>query len=128
MAKIILVDDDELVLKSVAMLLKNEGHEVTVFSDGRLAKETLQKEKYDLMVADIRMEPMSGIELLGYSREHHPDMPCIVISACNTEQNIADCNRLGCVAFFCKPFDPTAFIAAVHQALAPPLRDAGPPA
>ena len=77
MAKILLVDDEDSVLKTIGMLFRSEGHEVTPIREGAKAAELVKSpEKFDLLITDIRMAPVDGMQLIKLARqatghEHH---------------------------------------------------------
>ncbi len=120
MAKIILVDDEQLILRSIGLFLKTEGHDVSLFSDGQEALDALESASYDLLITDIRMSPVNGLQLLRAAKRRSPTMPCIVISALSSSNNIDECRKLGCSAFLSKPFNIDKLVVAVKEALAHP--------
>ena len=117
MADILLVDDEESVLRSLKVLLSSEGHEVTAISDSGVVAETLNENSFDLLITDIRMSPLSGMDILKISHELRPDMPALVISAYGSEKTIEQAYSLGCVAYIRKPFSIEEVVTAVESAL-----------
>jgi DNA-binding NtrC family response regulator len=117
MSKILLIDDDEQVLKSLGMLLESEGHEVTSIRDPEKAEEAVRQEDCDLLITDVRMSPVDGIQLLRVAREAKPDVPTIVISAYTSEQTLKESMQFGCSAYIKKPFQIEEVLDAVKTAL-----------
>lgn len=117
MARILLIDDDESVARTLSMVIEQEGHNVTWITDSGSVLEYLSKEKYDLILTDIRMAPLSGMELMKIVRDKYPEIKIIVISAYGAESTIKECLSMGCVDYLRKPVTITRIIEAVNKAL-----------
>lgn len=118
MARILLVDDEESVLRTIGMLFRSEGHEVIPVREGAKALELLKSEdKFDLLLADIRMEPIDGMQVIQVSHELRPSMPIVVISAYCSEKIIRQAMALGCTSYVKKPFKLEEVLEAVRNAL-----------
>ena len=104
MSRILLVDDEQAILQSLSLLLKSEGHETTTITQGEMAKEALETDSFDLMITDIRMSPIDGMELLKIAQEYNPGMPSIVVSAYSSDEASDKAFELGCKAYIKKPF------------------------
>lgn len=118
MAKILLVDDDEDVLTTLRVLLKSEGHRVAAVTEGLEAMERLRSlEEIDLLVADLRMAPIDGLELIRVAREARPSLGIVVVSAYLDEKNIQRVKDLGCDRYVRKPFDIDEVLDAVRDVL-----------
>ena len=115
--KILIVDDEQAVLQSLDVLLTTEGYEVVAFRNGCQATEIIKNEPFDLLITDIRMTPVNGIELIRLARQRTPPVPCIVISAYNSDEAVQECYNSGCRSFFPKPFNVNKVVAAVQQIL-----------
>ena len=118
MAQILLVDDEQSVLASVRALLRSQGHEVETAMDGEEAAQKLQQQDFDVLVTDIRMRPIDGVQLMRLARERSPDMGIVVISAMTSEKTIALSSEAGCQAYVKKPFMPSDLLEAVKGVLA----------
>ncbi len=81
MAKIMVVDDEDAIRLLYSEELSEEGHEVSSYPDGESALEAFKKEKPDLVVLDITMPGMSGLEVVGKMKEMAPDTPVIISTA-----------------------------------------------
>ena len=125
MAKILLVDDNEINLMMTEMVLSEMHYEVETATSGEEAIEALQKYPYDLMLLDIVMGGMSGIETLKRIRET-PGISDIRTIFLTTSSQIADMTeaiRLGALEFIRKPTLPETIYFAVRQALLMPGKD-----
>jgi len=118
MARVLIVDDETDVLETLSVLLRSEGHEVVAVSEGLEAmKKVRSMEHFDLLVSDIRMAPIDGLELLEYARKDRPALAIVVISAYLDDEVIRRAEELGCSQFIRKPFKLEDVIFAIHKAL-----------
>ena len=117
MARILIVDDEVIVLNSMGILLKSEGHEVTALSKGDEACNLLQKRSFDLLITDIRMSPVDGMELIRFAHKQCPGMPVIVVSAYASDSTASESMAAGSVAYIKKPFKISEVLEAVTKAL-----------
>lgn len=99
MANILMVDDEEAVLKSLSMLLESDGHKVTAEPDSGKAVDLIKNEEFDLLVTDIRMYPVDGMDLMKLAKTIRPEMPIVVISAYTSDDIVAQAKAHGCVAY-----------------------------
>src|SRR5436305_13785575 len=86
MARILIVDDQEMMRDSLAATLAREGHEVVAAGDGTLALQRLTAARFDLLISDLKMPKMTGIELLGEAKKVRPEMPVVLMTAFATVQ------------------------------------------
>src|SRR3954449_3539728 len=105
MAKILVVDDQEMMRDSLAANLVREGHEVIAAGDGPAAVSRLQGQRYDLLITDLKMPRMTGIELLAEAKRLRPDMPVVLMTAFATVQTAVEAMKLGAYDYIQKPFD-----------------------
>lgn len=120
MAKILLVEDDELVRDMLAQVLKKASHEVTSAADGEEAAKLLQHMQPDVMVTDIIMPKKSGITLISEVKNCHPEMEIIAISGGGRLDPIGYLDlseNLGASVSFEKPVDNTALLMAIDLLL-----------
>ena len=83
MAKLLIIDDDDDTLQLLHLNLVAAGHEAVELSSGKHLVETLKEEKPDVVITDIYMPDVDGVEILTNIRESHSDLPVIVISGGN---------------------------------------------
>ena len=104
--KILVVDDDLISLKAVEKYLTGDGHTITTSVDGYEALKILEKEKYDLLIADIAMPRLSGFELLKHIKTNvDGSIPVILISAFQQSSIISNAFKLGANNFMNKPLN-----------------------
>ena len=117
MARVLIVDDEETILQSLEILLDTEGHEIAKFRDSQKAAEAIRAEKFDLMVTDIRMTPLDGVDLMKLAKQLQPQMGLVVVTAYVSEKTMQQSFDLGCVAYIKKPFKMQEVLDAVNLAL-----------
>ncbi|HDL77503.1 MAG TPA: sigma-54-dependent Fis family transcriptional regulator [Lentisphaerae bacterium] len=117
MAKILLVDDEPSILSVLSTLLKAEGHEVTPALGGEKGKELLAKEEFDLMISDIRMADMDGMQLLRLARKEQPQMAVIMITAYGSVETAVEAMKQGAFDYVTKPFKVDELLITVQRAL-----------
>jgi FixJ family two-component response regulator len=112
-----LVDDDPSVLRSVGRLLESDGFSVSAFSEPETFLEYLAANSVPLVVLDIWMEKMTGMELLAHLCATSPGTRVIFITGREDPAAEAVVKQAGAFAFFIKPFDNDQFLNAVHCGL-----------
>ncbi|MCF7855672.1 MAG: sigma-54 dependent transcriptional regulator [Candidatus Pacebacteria bacterium] len=116
-ARILVVDDEVSIVEVLKALLNREGYSVSTASDGEEALEQLREDKYDLMVSDIRMQPMDGITLLREARKLQNHLGVIMITAYATVETAVDAMKSGAFDYVCKPFKIDELLLTVQRAL-----------
>ena len=114
----ILIADDELRLrKVVAMFLRKSGHDVTEAVSGEQALELLKEKKPDLIVLDVRMANMSGIEATEAIKRDtdFADIPVILLTANVTSEEREHGLRAGAAAYITKPFSPKDLLEKINE-------------
>ncbi|MBC7784046.1 MAG: sigma-54-dependent Fis family transcriptional regulator [Burkholderiales bacterium] len=105
MARILVCDDQDLMRDSLASLLAREGHEVVAAGDGPQALQRLAIGKIDLMITDLKMPRMTGIELLTEAKKLRPELPVVLMTAFATVQTAVEAMKLGAYDYIQKPFE-----------------------
>jgi len=116
-----LVDDDPLVLRSTGLLLDSEGFAVRRFDNGEDFIAYVASHEVPLVVLDIWMQEMTGLEVLAQLCAISPQTHVIVITGREDSAARITAMQIGTVAFLIKPFDDEQFLEAVHRALGHPL-------
>ncbi|MDA9101155.1 response regulator [Omnitrophica bacterium] len=121
-SRILAIDDDILVRESLKILFKRAGYETTVVASGKEALAVIEKAPFDLIVTDIRMPEMNGIETLKELRIRRkkmklPDLPEIVITGYEDEGAYQEAKAMGVKAFIHKPFEWETFISTIQKYL-----------
>ncbi|NQT91703.1 MAG: sigma-54-dependent Fis family transcriptional regulator [Lentisphaerae bacterium] len=117
MATILLIDDEPNLLSVLRTLLKADGYDVTPVSDGEKAQELISSDDYDLMISDMRMSPVDGMQLLRQERSEKPAMCVIMLTAYGTVETAIEAMRLGAFDYVTKPFKPDELLITVRRAL-----------
>jgi CheY-like chemotaxis protein len=120
--KILVIDDEAMITKSLQKLLKKQGYEATIVSNGKEALEKVKVEDFDLLVLDIRMPEMDGIETIRNVRQIRsqsgkPQIPEIVITGYADEDKYKSAVELKVSAYLYKPFDTSEFLAIINKTL-----------
>lgn len=113
--KILVVDDQESIRKSLFQLLTNEGYEVDTAESGEKALEKLEKKEFNLILINIRMPGIDGIELLEKVRAKH--YKAIIITGYATLDQERACLNLGAKGIFRKPYDIHELLASIKRVL-----------
>jgi DNA-binding response OmpR family regulator len=104
--KILIVDDDKLMLEALSHYLVNEGYETSISEDGFHALDIIQKQKIDLVITDIMMPNISGLSLLNLLKQFYfNNIPVILISSLDQGDLILRSLGLGATDFLTKPID-----------------------
>lgn len=116
-ASILVVDDDELVRKTLSVLVSSLGYRCQLASDGVEAIKVLKSAKCDLVLSDVIMPNMDGLELLKYIIRHHVETDVIIATGYNEQTSYADVIRAGAIDFLKKPIDQAELEAKLARAL-----------
>ena len=101
--KILIVDHEPGMRKSLAIILRREQYEVTETASVAEAVGRLKGERYDLVIADLMMEPLNGLDLLTLIRRYRTTCPVIIMTAFGTPEARSEAAALGAVDFMGKP-------------------------
>jgi DNA-binding NtrC family response regulator len=103
--KILVIDDDPSIRNMLAIVLKKSGFDVTCTESGKTALEKLKKESFDLVISDIKMPDISGIDLLRKIKAISPEIPVILITAFASANDAVEAMKLGAEDYVTKPFN-----------------------
>lgn len=117
MSRILLVDDELNIITVLTTLLKAEGYEVVSARDGDTAHKIIRNENIDLMIADIRMSPVNGMELLQWARTEKPDMAVVMLTAFGSVDTAIEAMKKGAFDYITKPFKVDELLITVRRAL-----------
>ncbi len=104
--KILIADDDPIMLRTLELKLKREGHQVITTSDGRDALKAIETCGADLIITDIMMPFSSGLEIVAKVKSSAQNIPVIVLSAMGQESVVLEAFKLGADDYITKPFSP----------------------
>ncbi len=116
--KILVCEDDLMIKMAIVHKLKNDGYEVDVANDGNQATVLLHQNEYDLVMTDLLMPFVGGLELINTIRNVlHSRVPIIVLSILDNEESIIEAFKLGADDYITKPFSPKEFSLRVRRLL-----------
>jgi two-component system response regulator PilR (NtrC family) len=118
LGKILVIDDDLSLREVMEMIIRNAGHTVELADNGIKGLEMALEWEYDLIISDIRMPGLSGLEVLKRLREENRQTTLILISAYASDDKAVEAMKYGAYDFIPKPFRPAELILAVESALA----------
>lgn len=104
--KVLVVDDDPVVGKSIGRILSSRGYAVIAAAGGEEALDRLAREDYDMVYTDIRMPGMSGLEVARHIKESRPWLPVVIVTGYGNDANEAEAREIGVNAFLRKPLSP----------------------
>jgi len=115
--KAIVVDDESSVCEAVKAILELEGIDVTTFTDSVAASEDIKQNAYDLIISDLKMPKMTGLELYDAVKDAAPDSIFIIITAFGTIPSAVDAVKKGVYDYIPKPFTPDEVRAPLRRAM-----------
>jgi DNA-binding NtrC family response regulator len=115
--KILIVDDEKIVCDMAKRVLEHEGYEVETFTDSTLALERIKQEPFDLVITDLKMENVSGMDILKEVNNRYADTKVIMLTAYATLDAAIDAIREKIFDFFPKPVKIDDLKKSVKKAL-----------
>ncbi len=115
--RILVVDDEPNIREVVELYLRREGYKVEVTGDGAVALEAIERNQPDLIVLDLMLPGLGGIQLTRILREGHYDIPIIMLTAKGEEADRITGLELGADDYVTKPFSPKELVARVKAVL-----------
>ena len=116
-ATILVVDDERSMREMLSIVLQREGYRVLLADGGRAALDLLNQEPVDLLVSDIRMPDMSGVDVLREAKQADPALIGIMVTAFASTESAVEALRLGAHDYLTKPFDVDELKAKVREAI-----------
>jgi len=120
MARVLLVDDEPTILDVLSNVVRSVGHEPVTASRGDIAIDLLKDENFDLLISDLRMTPVDGMQVLAAAHRIRPAMPTLMLTAYSSEESRAEAGALGVFAYLTKPFGVKSLLDTITRALAAP--------
>ncbi len=102
--KVLVIDDEPIVCKRLKVTLEKMGFEVETFTDSVAALERLKKTDFDIIVTDLKMEKVDGIQILEAAKQKNPQTEIIIITGFATSEAAKDALKKGAFDFIAKPF------------------------
>ncbi len=106
MARLLVVDDEKSICSTIEAAMKSAGHAVEVADSGELAIALMRKNTPDILLTDLRMDGMSGLDLLGKAREYFPSVSVVIMTAYGTIDTAVTAMKNGAYDYLVKPFTP----------------------
>jgi DNA-binding NtrC family response regulator len=116
MPRVLVVDDEVQVCRSCEKILVREGYEVVMAADGIDAVDRLRRERFDLVITDLRMAELGGLELLETLRRDHPSIVAIAMTGYATIASAVETMKGGAFDYVPKPFTPAELSAVARRA------------
>ena len=116
-ARILIADDEEIVIRSCLRILDGDDFQVEAVQDGREALRKIEENPYDVMILDIMMPNMDGLEVLRRVKETHPNVDVIMITGLSQIDTAVQAMKLGAFDYISKPFEPDELKLVVQRAL-----------
>jgi len=118
MGRILAVDDELDMLSLLKMMVEGyTDHQVVVTNNPLEAKDLLQKERFDLVLTDLKMPGMDGMELLEFARRQDPDLLVLVITAFGSLETAEEAMAKGAFDYITKPFRKEQLLLAIDKAM-----------
>jgi two-component system nitrogen regulation response regulator NtrX len=117
MPKILIIDDEKSIRKTLREILEYEKYQVDEATEGAEGIALLQKEKYDVILCDIKMPKMDGIEVLDKITQSHNDIPVVMISGHGTIETAVEAVKKGAFDFIAKPLDLNRLLVTIRNAM-----------
>ena len=115
--KIMVIDDERIVCNMAKKVLENEGYDVETFTDSQLALERIKQDKFDLVITDLKMENISGMDILREVNQRYPGTKVIMLTAYATLDATIEAIRERIFDFFPKPVKIEDLKNSVKKAL-----------
>lgn len=117
MAKILVVEDDPMIRKTIEFKLNKSGYETEVAEDGQQGLEMVDDQVYDLLITDVMMPYITGLELVEKVKKKLPNLPILLLSAVGHEDMVLKAFDLGADDYMKKPFSPNELLIRVKKLL-----------
>jgi DNA-binding NtrC family response regulator len=116
MANILIIDDEKAIRKTLTEILAFEGHKIEEAADGEEGLKKFSEKNYDVVLCDIKMPKMDGIEFLEKAKQHNADIPIIMISGHGNIDTAVDAVKKGAYDYISKPPDLNRLLITIRNA------------
>ncbi|PKP34200.1 MAG: hypothetical protein CVU00_07895 [Bacteroidetes bacterium HGW-Bacteroidetes-17] len=115
--KILIVDDEASMRRNIVDLLSMKGYSLLEAKTGEEAIDMIENTTLDILILDINLPNMSGLEVLKLTKNNYPELPCIMLTAYGTSEKAIEAMKLGAFDYMEKPFELEEFIMIIERAL-----------
>ena len=115
--KILIIDDEDIVLQSCKRILRSENYDIDTVYSGEEGLSKIEDKKYDLVVTDLMMPGMSGIDVLRTVKERKLDLKVVIFTGFATAETAREALKMGAFDYIPKPFTPDEFRDVIHNAI-----------
>lgn len=115
--RILVIDDEEIIRVSCQRILGPAGYEVSTSSDGLHALGLLEKSNFDIVLTDLKMPTMDGLEVMEKIKEMQPQAKVLIVTGYSTLETAVKAIKMGAFNYIEKPFTPESLIASVKEAV-----------
>ncbi len=116
--KILVAEDDEMTISLLSFRLRKEGYEVIAVTDGKAALEKINTEEPDLIITDIMMPHVTGLEIIDYvQKKIAKKIPVIILSGAGQEDTVMEAFNLGADEFITKPLRPDELLQKIKDVM-----------
>jgi DNA-binding NtrC family response regulator len=116
-AKILVIDDEQIICNGCRLILSDQGHAVESRTNGKAGLGAIREGQFDVVLLDMKLPDMDGMEILRTARKEKPDLYVIVMTGYSTVQNAVEAMKLGAMDYIAKPFSDDELVLAVGRAL-----------
>jgi DNA-binding NtrC family response regulator len=113
--RILVVDDEHIVLESCQAVFELEGFEVLLVPSADKALEAMENNRFTVLLVDVKMPKRDGIYLMEKLKEQWPNVPIVAMSGYYTKETVKEAMRMGAVRFIAKPFEPDELVETIRQ-------------
>ena len=117
MSNILIIDDEKAIRKTLSEILSYEGYKIEEAGDGEEGLRRFREKNYDVVLCDIKMPKLDGIEFLDKAREANPDVPVIMISGHGTIETAVEAVKKGAYDYISKPPDLNRLLITIRNAM-----------
>jgi DNA-binding NtrC family response regulator len=114
---ILLIEDEPNLLHNLQILLQNEGYRVIATCDSAEGIKQLEAQGFDLVITDLVMPGIDGLQILDYLQTHRPETVVVAVTGYISPESAIEAQRRGAYGYISKPFDYDVFRAAIERAL-----------
>ncbi len=115
--KLLVIDDEHVIREGVRRILESDSFQVETFASGYAALERIKQQTFDLVITDLKMPGISGLEVLKALKEIQPGLPVIFITGYSSVDSAIEVMKLGAVDYIAKPFTTEGMLSTIKRAL-----------